>query len=860
MNGATSPISVSTKALLIGAVSRLPLVATLMALLSVCGAARAQRFDSYTIGPAPAWVIGPATSPTNGPHKAETGQSIRLFDQQVNVTEKAQYRAYVREIHNESGVQDGSRINMYFDPTYQKLTIHRIAIRRGTNILERLDREKIKVLQQERDLERHIYDGTVSVLLFLDDVRVGDLIEYAFTIQGTNPIFGERYAAAFSTRWAVPVHSQRFRLLWPKGRLLGHAGYGTSLRPAIRDGGSVSEYVWQDWNVPAIHYEGDVPAWFYLYPWVQLSEFATWAEVARWAAALYPEPSALSPELVEKISQWKRSPADRVTAALNFVQQEVRYLGFEFGANSHRPSDPSTVCSRRFGDCKDKVYLLCTILKELGIEATPALVSTFYRGKITEWLPSPLAFDHVITQVKVGGKTLYLDPTISHQGGPASERYVPDYQACLLVRDDATALTAMPRPTQGLPVTTISERFFVRATNEPAAFSVTTVYSGAAADRMRNTFQNNAKSELEKEYLNYYGRRYPGIKASRPLQTSDDPARNLFTTSEWYDIHDFWTLSDDKRNYRGRFYPVYTGDQIYKPTTQLRTTPLAIDHPRRVIQRTEVTLPDAWPTDNGDQTITGKATVLREKHSCNQSNLVMEYEFETTTNSIAVSDVPAYLQDVDHMENVLGYSLTWQNAFTPGGQINWSMLLAGGLFGIVTSIGAFTVYRLKLKTPPVIHETLPMDQQLTGLGGWLILVAIGLIVSLLRIAKDFVSTWPAYSVESWAALTTRGGERYHYLWGPYLSWALLANIAMLIALALTLVLFFRRRRIFPRVFICYMVFGAVVSVLDITVTQLIPAAKVESHGAVEVVRVFVGCGIWIPYMLMSRRVRNTFVR
>jgi hypothetical protein len=93
-----------------------------------------------------------------------------------------------------------------------------------------------------------------------------------------------------------------------------------------------------------------------------------------------------------------------------------------------------------------------------------------------------------------------------------------------------------------------------------------------------------------------------------------------------------------------------------------------------------------------------------------------------------------------------------------------------------------------------------------------------------------------------------------------LSWALLANIAMLITIALAIVLFFQRRRIFPPVFIGYLVFGVVVSGLDVVFTQLIPAAKIESNAGVEVVRVLIGCGIWIPYMLMSRRVRNTFVR
>jgi len=863
MSGGPPLAVTSAKASEIDAASHLRLVATLMVLLWVCGMARAQSIDSYTIGPAPSWIIPPPMAPTNTPHKAETGQSIRLFDQQVHVPEKAYYRAYVREIHNESGVQDGSRINMYFDPIYQKLTLHRVAIRRGTNVLERLDREKIKVIQQERDLERHIYDGTVSVLLFLDDVRVGDLIEYAFTVHGTNPIFGERYATTFSTQWSIPVQSHRFRLLWPRARTLAHASYGKDLQPVIRDLADIKEYVWQDWDVPAFLHEDEVPSWFYDYPWVQVSEFASWGEVARWAATLYPRASALSEELKQKIATWKQpplSPVEQVTAALNFVQQEVRYLGFEFGANSHRPSDPSAVCSRRFGDCKDKAYLLCSILTELGIEAVPALVNTDYHGRIQEWLPGPQAFDHVITQVKVAGNTLYLDPTISHQGGPATERYVPDYQACLLVRTDAAQLTTIPASTRGWPLTTITEEFRVGATNQTAEFNITTVYRGADADRVRSGFQESSRSEMEKEYLNYYGKYYPQIKASRSLETNDDPARNIFTTKEWYEIPGFWTLSDDQRTYTAEFHPAYVDGQLYKPSTQLRSMPLAVEHPRRIVHRTSVRLPEDWPKDRGGQTISSKAAVLREKHSCNRSKLVMEYEFETTTNSIPASHVSEYLQAIDRMEGALGYTLTWANAFAPAGQMNWSMLLAGGLFGVLASIGAVTIYRVRLTTPPIIHEPSLFDSRRVGIGGWLILVAFGLIASLVRVGVNFVSTWPSYSVESWSDLTTRGSESYHFLWGPYLCWALLANIATLILLMLMLILFFQRRRIFPRVYIGYLGFAALVALIELIAAQSLPDTDKNLTPVKDLVRVLITCSIWIPYMLVSRRVKFTFVR
>src|SRR6185436_19406443 len=127
---------------------------------------------------------------------------------------------------------------------------------------------------------------------------------------------------------------------------------------------------------PAIAEEDDVPSWYDDFPWVQLCECATWKDVATWAMPLYPTNSILPPPLSEKLAEWRAIPnlEERLRAALQFVQDEIRYLGFENGTQSHRPAEPATVFERRFGDCKDKAYLFCAICRDLGFDASPALV------------------------------------------------------------------------------------------------------------------------------------------------------------------------------------------------------------------------------------------------------------------------------------------------------------------------------------------------------------------------------------------------------------------------------------------------------------------------------------------------------
>jgi hypothetical protein len=61
------------------------------------------------------------------------------------------------------------------------------------------------------------------------------------------------------------------------------------------------------------------------------------------------------------------------------------------------------------------------------------------------------------------------------------------------------------------------------------------------------------------------------------------------------------------------------------------------------------------------------------------------------------------------------------------------------------------------------------EKNLDGLGGWLIIVGLGIIISPLRV---IVQLFPLYSemisTGSWAALTTPGTEAYNPLWAPIL--------------------------------------------------------------------------------------------
>ncbi|MEI9908708.1 MAG: transglutaminase family protein [Bacteroidota bacterium] len=218
-----------------------------------------------------------------------------------------------------------------------------------------------------------------------------------------------------------------------------------------------------------------------------VSEYKSWKEVNDWAMDLFPVVTSISPPLQKKIAEIKtqnNTAEQRVLAALRFVQDDIRYMGIEMGENSHKPAHPNKIFTQRFGDCKDKSYLLCTILRSLEVQADPVLINTYRKKTIADRLPSSKSFDHVTVRVQLNNKYYWFDPTISFQRGPVHLISYPDYQCGLVIHPDTDALTMIGKKEPGLVA--INEVFDIPDMSGMAKLVVTTRYTGSFADDMRS--------------------------------------------------------------------------------------------------------------------------------------------------------------------------------------------------------------------------------------------------------------------------------------------------------------------------------------------------------------------------------------
>jgi hypothetical protein len=273
-------------------------------------------------------------------------------------------------------------------------------------------------------------------------------------------------------------------------------------------------------NVPRIVPEPGMPGLAEVVPYVHVSTYRTWEEVATWYTGLVAEQLQSNAEISraahEAVAQIPASDEKaRLRAIYNLVLKKTRYVGLEFGIHGYKPYKVAQVFQRKFGDCKDKASLLKVMLKEVGIDSTLVLARTRRGGEISPEPASLAVFDHAI--IYVPKYDLFLDGTAEFSG--STELPTQDQDISVLIVSD-------PRPPWNgkghlsrTPVlaaqhSTVARRFEVHLNPDGSARVRDDLQvSGQSAERWRQHFQS-AGTQKER-YEKSWNESYPGSKALR---------------------------------------------------------------------------------------------------------------------------------------------------------------------------------------------------------------------------------------------------------------------------------------------------------------------------------------------------------
>lgn len=507
------------------------IAAITVAMAAVCGPAWAGSATIQYAAPS-AWVdIAPV--PAAPPATDAPGLQIVLDDDQSNFTgpEDEFYHRRVLKVLRSDAMSGAASPRFTWNPETETLTIHHVRILRGDQVIDALPPDKpFLVLRRETNLERAMLDGRLTATKQVEGLQVGDVLDVSWTVRRNDPIMKGRSENLERLAHQGVAGRVRFRELWPAARPLRWKVTEGIDRPKLTVKDGVQEFLIDIANARQAPPPRAAPPRFTNLGSIELTEFNDWAEVSALMAPLYRkamELSASSPIKAEaaKIRAAHADPKARAGAALQLVEDQTRYLFLGMNDGGYVPAAADDTWSRRFGDCKGKTVLLLALLKELGIDAQPALANTNGNDGLDERLPRITAFNHVLVMARVGGRTYLLDGT--RTGDRRGIDSLPDFPFdwVLPVQDTGAKLYKVEQRVLGAPQN--QTLITIDATGGPDAPAPVTIVINARGDNGANLQRNFGGADREQAVRNFkesFSRTQPWVTLSTLDWTYDQPS------------------------------------------------------------------------------------------------------------------------------------------------------------------------------------------------------------------------------------------------------------------------------------------------------------------------------------------------
>lgn len=470
-----------------------------------------------------------------------------LLDIQYDVGSKASFVRSIQRLENKQAVQELSQWRMNFDPKIQQIQLHHIHVIRDGVTREYATPDRLKIIQREEDLDSYILHGEVTLLVVLEDIRIGDILEVSYTRTTKPKLLPNHFSFLQAPPNSIRTGLYHLSVRFPVDSPIRWKSGNSDQTPKVSTTESHTCWTWEHSNIEPIEPENNIPTWELPNDWIQVSDMQDWSELANAAHEAWPNIDAfeLPESLRDKIASLDLK--ETTETFIRYVQDEFRYLSVKTALGGQIPNEPYKVIERCYGDCKDLCCLLTHLLKTQSIPARAILVNSNLGKRLPELLPSGALFDHVIVEYQIDGESYWVDPTLSDQGGHATGRFVPDFEYGLAIQSTPTELLKQPSSR------TVSDRYKLHDTimldtaGNPSILRVSTHVTGKYADSFRAQLAHEGAEGFIKSSTDRQKDRYTTECSLEPVKYKDDRKENVWSMIELYKIDFFKSMNSNNK-------------------------------------------------------------------------------------------------------------------------------------------------------------------------------------------------------------------------------------------------------------------------------------------------------------------------
>ena len=384
---------------------------------------------------APQWAQALVSAPLPA-HDEKTDAVLLYSEQNVTVISTDKIRTQVRgayKILRPSGRHYGTVVVSFNPPRSKVTSLHGWCIPAQGRDYEVKDKDAVEASPPMVDGGELVSDVKVKVLR-IPASDPGNIVAYEYEVEERPLVLEDNWVFQEES----PVRESHYSLLLPSGWEY-RASWLNS--PETKPTQSGSGPQWTVSDVKGIRSEEDMPPFsgvagqmivsFFPPGGPAANGFTSWQQMGRWYVNLTSGRRDASPEIKQQVSLLTASattPLAKMNAIAQFLQQDIRYVAIELGIGGFQPHAAPEVFLHRYGDCKDKVTLMSSMLHEIGIDSYYVLINT-RRGSVTPEMPAHSdGFNHAILAIQLPddvtdrsivatlhhprlGTVLFFDPT-----------------------------------------------------------------------------------------------------------------------------------------------------------------------------------------------------------------------------------------------------------------------------------------------------------------------------------------------------------------------------------------------------------------------------------------------------------------
>lgn len=563
------------------------------------------------------------------------------------------YVQFLARIQNDSGIRQLDTYAIPYASGEQWVEVLNARVHRTDGTIE-----KARIRNREPRYRNDEYPVWSRSWIDLPPLEIGSIVEIEYRLEDLRPsFFGDYFGDDIVFGGVVPRDLTSYTIRYERDRELFFHPIGLPSEPIEALDDQWRTLTWEVASPDAIDPEPEMPPTSELVPRLQVSTYSDWDKFATWYHHLIRRQFESSEPIKEKVRELTAGltdPIEKVQAIYDFVVTEIRYIAWEFGVHGFQPYSATTIFTRRFGDCKDKATLICTMLDEIGIEAFPVLIRGS-RKRPEEDLTLPLVshFNHCIAYLPgFGDDGLFLDGTASFHGShqlPMMDRGAD----VLVVHEDRGEVRKIPwnHPReQGIA----EERKVDVNIDGSAVIEINSEFEGDFAVSLRSSLELEGERKLRLERL--LGSRMPGVEVEE-VETSS--------------FEDLSAPVEIRAKLRvPRYLEEESGNPVLPPLKDLfqsldgiadsssrpqREHDLLIGNPRSSKLTLEIEFPEGLkarviPTSID---LAGPGVNFRFDSRVSKGRLILERQLELSQPRIAPGDYPVFKGIVDQIEQHL---------------------------------------------------------------------------------------------------------------------------------------------------------------------------------------------------------------